>query len=601
MQIAPRISQRTLLLIAVPLVFQLLFVHILLDLLSQSEIETTNEQHAKDVIYEADALNSRFTDAGFAMGGYSITKNKLFLHLYDEIAATIPARFKKLGELIGDNPPQQKMLRELEDEWQSMGETLKVAKHAVDASTVDDRSIDEKQLYAELKAGRAKLNRTTEELVSANQDIKQKMPGLERRSRDKFVIYLICGVVLSAALTVLLAHLFSLELKRKLRLLTDNTMRLASGKELVAPIGGKDGFALLDNTFHSMAKQLAEAERKEKEILNNASDVICSIDPKGRISRINPACLHHWGYAPEELIGMNFFVLILPEDQDGMRTAFNSGKSEGAPSSIEGRLLTKTQEIKYFLWSLNWSTSEPACSCVAHDITEKKRLEKMKEDFVEMVSHDLRSPLTSTQLMLKLLTQGAFGQISQEAVIEVEKTAASITRLISMINDLLDVERLESGRLELDLRTQATRELIDKAVDAVRPLAEQKRLTVELPAVQYPVVADEERLIQVLINLLSNAIKFSPEGAVISISTIRGQSWVEFAVSDMGRGIAPENQQAIFERFKQVDKSDAQLKKGFGLGLPICKMIIEEHGGTIGLESRENEGSRFWFRVPDKC
>lgn len=600
MQIPFRVTQRTLLLIAIPLVFQVLFVWVLLSLLHQSEIETANEQHAKEVIYEANALNATFTDAGFAMGGYSMTKSAWFLHLYERTIASVPGRFEALRNLIGNDTQQQKILNELEDHWQSMSSILVVAKRAVEAATFEDKFIDEKQLYAQLRAGRNQLSETVAKLISANQSIQRDMPRVKSESRKRIILLLVSMVMASTVLTVSLAYLFNLDLVRKLKLLADNTVKLASGKQLASPLKGNDEIALLDKTFHRMANELAEAARKERDILDNATDVICSIDQKGRITKMNPACLESWGYTPEELLGSNYLAITAGEARDKLGTAFDTVRNSNTPVSVESRLVCKNADVKDVLWSLSWSSIQAAFYCVVHDITEKKRLERLKQDFVDMVSHDLRSPLTSIRATLGLMGDGAFGPLPEIAIDRSQKAEVATVRLIGMINDLLDIERLEAGMLELDCRLVGTGEIIDKSVESVRSLLEERRFDLKKPSKDFPILADEERLIQVLVNLLSNAIKFSPPEGVIQIATVKGPEWVEFSVTDHGKGIAPEYQESVFQRFKQTHKSDSKSKKGFGLGLPICKIIVEQHGGSMGLESKVNEGSRFWFRIPDK-
>jgi signal transduction histidine kinase len=227
----------------------------------------------------------------------------------------------------------------------------------------------------------------------------------------------------------------------------------------------------------------------------------------------------------------------------------------------------------------------------------------MKREFIAMVSHDLRTPLTSIQGFLSLLDAGVYGQISDSGMESLEIADSSISRLIKLVNDLLDAERLESGKMELNLGTCSILHLFESSADAVETFADQQgvKLTVVAPSHEHDsVYADGDRLIQVLVNLLSNAIKFSASGTKVTLASIPVEDMIELQVIDEGRGIPAEFLDSVFERFKQVKKSDSKNRKGTGLGLAICKAIIEKHGGQIGVRSEEGKGSTFWFRIPER-
>ena len=226
-----------------------------------------------------------------------------------------------------------------------------------------------------------------------------------------------------------------------------------------------------------------------------------------------------------------------------------------------------------------------------------KEVERLKNGFLSTVSHELRTPLTSIRGSLGLLASGAVGALSDEVVEVVAIAERNAVRLIALINDILDLERLETGMIELQFAQVPVESVLRRAIESLPPLGQTHGITVEAPEVSSLMWADADRIVQVLVNLLSNALKFSPSGGVVTIGVGRRESWVEFRVTDRGRGVPVAHRQAIFERFRQVETSDAREKGGTGLGLAICKSIIEQHGGTIGVESEEGSGSTFWFRV----
>ncbi len=226
----------------------------------------------------------------------------------------------------------------------------------------------------------------------------------------------------------------------------------------------------------------------------------------------------------------------------------------------------------------------------------REEIQELKQRFVQMISHDLRTPLTGVYVFLSLLARGAIRQ--DDLPRKAQQAERSIERLIALVNELLDLEKLESGMMKMDFAPVSVASILERSDESVAEFAERHNVTIELPAVECELTADEGRLVQVLVNLLSNAIKFSPDGSTVTVYIVEKPESIEFRVKDRGRGVPEKYREAIFERFKQVEASDATSKGGTGLGLPICKAIVEQHGGTIGVETREGEGSEFWFRIP---
>jgi signal transduction histidine kinase len=230
-------------------------------------------------------------------------------------------------------------------------------------------------------------------------------------------------------------------------------------------------------------------------------------------------------------------------------------------------------------------------------VARLKEVERLKNGFLSTVSHELRTPLTSIRGSLGLLASGAVGALSGEVLEIVAVAERNAVRLMALINDILDLERLDTGTIELQFAPVPVASILRRAMESLPASQQRHAFTVEAPAVSPVMWADADRIVQVVVNLLSNAVKFSPPGGVVTIGVAPGENWVEFRVTDRGRGVPVAYHRAIFERFRQVETSDAREKGGTGLGLAICKSIIEQHGGTIGVESEEGRGSTFWFRV----
>lgn len=237
------------------------------------------------------------------------------------------------------------------------------------------------------------------------------------------------------------------------------------------------------------------------------------------------------------------------------------------------------------------------------DLQERLRVEsalraaeKAKDEFVSIVSHELRTPLTSLRGSLGLMSSGRLNQEQMQRMLDL--AVSNTDRLIRLINDFLDLERIKSGRIDLDLRKIDLATVVDSAVQNVAPDALRRRIPIEPHVTNDTVFVDPDRIVQVIVNLLSNAVKFSqPETAVVLTAKKEGKE-VVITVKDTGRGIPEDKLESIFEPFQQVDASDSRDKGGTGLGLPICKTIVEQHHGCIELQSSLGNGATFTVRIP---
>ena len=228
--------------------------------------------------------------------------------------------------------------------------------------------------------------------------------------------------------------------------------------------------------------------------------------------------------------------------------------------------------------------------------TELEEAAAYKQGLMQMVAHDLRSPLTSIQATMTMLRAGALGELPVQADGAVESAQRSVASLIKLIQDLLDVERLEAGKLDIKPEVVPVSWLFERTIDMLGASAEEKKITIDYPDECGTVYGDQERLLQVLSNLVSNAIKFSPEGGMIKLTVKQANGRSEISVIDFGSGIPAAFIDKVFNRFQQVSGADQQT--GSGLGLAICKAIIESHGGEIGVTSQKGKGSTFSFSLP---
>ena len=237
---------------------------------------------------------------------------------------------------------------------------------------------------------------------------------------------------------------------------------------------------------------------------------------------------------------------------------------------------------------------------VINTMDDLKRLDQAKSEFLSIASHELRTPMTSIKGSLSLLTSGVVGPLDVNALRLIKIAEGETDRLIRLINDLLDLAKIESGNLPLGLRWESWDEFCGKTLDGLTGLAMKANVRLEqmsLPAIEVNI--DRDRLQQVITNLVSNAVKFSPQGGVVRVTVSRSTSGdLVISVIDQGPGIAQEDRDLIFEKFRQGASASNPIVKGTGLGLAIAKALVSEHGGSIGVDSEIGKGSTFWFTLP---
>ena len=312
---------------------------------------------------------------------------------------------------------------------------------------------------------------------------------------------------------------------------------------------------------------------------------------------VNPACRAVLGYEPDDLRGTRMTRLAPDADRKQFGETLEQVIRERRYDPFEVRLQRADGIVLDILFSPRWSSIDRSMYCVLHDITERKQLERLRQEVVQMVSHDLRNPLLCMQGFLSFIEGTKVSLSAQgEGLLQIANRGAN--RMLALINDLLDIEKLESGMLGLVKSEIALSDVFVQSVQTISPMATAKNISIETPATDVTVYADGDRLIQVLVNLLSNAIKFSPESTTVFIKTIILPGFVEVQVLDQGRAIPAHKIETIFNRFQQIHAADSKEGHGTGLGLAICKELVELHGGKISVESEVGKGSTFTFTLP---
>lgn len=364
---------------------------------------------------------------------------------------------------------------------------------------------------------------------------------------------------------------------------------------------------------------LRMATRQRALILESAGDGIFGIDLSGRIIFVNHAAAAALGYSPEELAGGDMHACLHHSQSDGAAytrqsspifRALRSATPIRTQNEIFWRKDTSTMTVDYSACPMIEDEQITGLVVAFQDVSERQRLARMKDEFVSVVSHEMKTPLGTMRGSLGLLQSGALDKRPEKRQQMLETAIAHCDQLTRIVNDFLDFDKLQKGRILLHREPVEAAILLRRAADAAFPAATRAHVECKVEPTRAMVFADEERALQVLNELVDNALKFSPAETTITLSaqpasapapgTIAiGPREIVFTVEDQGAGIAAEKLDAIFESFEQGDASDTRARGGTGMGLALCRSIVEQHGGRIWVESTPGSGSRFRFALPE--
>lgn len=350
--------------------------------------------------------------------------------------------------------------------------------------------------------------------------------------------------------------------------------------------------------------RLRDAAARQQAILDSTTDAIISLNPSGSIESLNRAARAMFGYREDELLRRDVSVLfeIAPERGRTMPFIERLGLDEAAGRTIDitGRRSDGAALPTEVAVSPMHLPSGVHAVAVVRDATERHRVDAMKREFISTVSHELRTPLTSIAGSLGLLTGGAAGPLPERAGRLVGIAHANSERLVRLVNDILDIEKIEAGETQFDIRALSLADLLGRTVDANGGYAHGFGVRLELAPVddEAHVLGDPDRLQQVFTNLLSNACKFSPAGGRVLVMASALDGCWRVSVSDEGPGIPPAFQSRLFDKFTQADGSDTRAKGGSGLGLSIVREIVARHDGRVSFDTDEGRGTTFHVDLP---
>lgn len=590
--------------VAALLLMELAFLGSFWRLLSETEKEVLKEEKSKMVLAELHKMLRVVYDGGAAFEFYSSepsddTKKRLLGDI-DQVQEELKTFNRKV-----DSERERQLIAHINSELErTRGIVQKVISILETHSRAEPELVEnEKQKLHQVQQN---VIIDVSELLKTESQIALTSPIAQRMRREEIKILLLAAVPFSVILSILLSLYFTRSITSRLDVLVENTYRLRIRAPLNAKLKGNDEISQLDDTFHFMAdtlirdeEMLKSSEARIRKVIDAMPIGLLVLDGVDNIEFANPQLLQMLEYTDKELVGKSVHKLFAtkiapPEDHSKPSSATR------ANDVIEIDALRKSGdslpvEISFTKFE---DTRGKRQLVTVVDVSIHHEINRLRQAFVTMVSHELRAPLTSIRGFFSLLEMGAYGDVSAPILQDAKRAENNSVRLITLVNDLLDLEKVESGILSITRAPAAVASIIEQAVDSVKLLAQEKNVRIEVSCPLLVINVDAHRIVQVLVNLLSNAIKFSNAGSSIQITADSDTTFAKFEVRDRGRGIPDRFKNLIFEKFQQVEESDATIRGGSGLGLPISKAIVERHGGTIWVETEVGKGSTFSFRLP---
>ncbi|HEY9677720.1 MAG TPA: histidine kinase dimerization/phospho-acceptor domain-containing protein [Drouetiella sp.] len=580
------VGRKLLLLVLIPLVFEYAFVAILFFLLQTYEQKFDQFEKSRQAIVEIQTVNRDIAHHIMRLMVALYTGRQMVNKEFDRLVEACERNqgvLLKAGTLRPEIEPISKTLPEL------MKETILVLNQNRMAILGDDsrktvRMTPLRHLFFPLIH---KYNATTTEIDEAE----ILMAKAEPRERLIYGIAipatLAIAVVLSVLISLSASRMFSKDIVRRIREIEESAKRLAFRSELPPPDSGSDEVADLSRFLRDAGQVLADTRRKELAVLDVATDVICALDRGLRFSVVNEGSTRSWGYTPEELLAENLMSLHDKRDEQHIRGAFQKILESKVEGTFETQLRCKDGTLKDISWSSLWKESTHSFHCVAHDVSEKRSAERMRQRFVSIASHDMRTPLTSVSVSLSLMSAGGMGEISKDAQRLLIEADANVEQLMQLIQDLLDLEKMEAGKIDINFSTISALDVCQEACDEIERFASAADITILSPYSDSLISANHRSLVKVLKTLLMYAIKCTETGGTVSVEHREAQDKTFISV------LFPRGEQSNFtqlsEFFEQRTDNHALKLRQIPLAMALAKTIVDAHHAQIATRESSDQ------------
>jgi PAS domain S-box-containing protein len=591
------ILHKGLLLVSIPLIFEIGLFSYLLHLQNQAEQASRQLNHVRQI---NDELNSLIRDLVYLMR-ISTSSTKFGSHMKElnQRFKAMHARMGRLSTLYSDDSKSQAVIRNSDLRITQGEQDLHEAREAISHANPEDPEefrLIFKKFGHKFEADLLQLHQCGL-LELADETSQNASIDASLETREKILIALKCALVLSVLFAATGATLLSRHLVRRVAGVRENASLFAAGQPLLPPLTGNDEIAELDRTFHMAADMIAQGLRKEKAILNNTKEVICSFNIHYKIQSMNSASQELLHSEPEGLLGQNFLNLFADEEKQRIEQELSKTRDSGQSCELESRASRPNTSPVDVSVVVSFSPEDKLYYCSIYDLTSKLELERVRREVTAMITHDLKSPLQSVRSFFEMLALGRFGELNEKGSKLLKMTDQQTVRMFDLIQSVLQLEQLRSGRSTLEATTVDIKGLLEESIETVQLLAEEKEITIDVDLREASACGEAKWIKQIIVNVLVNAINYSPSKSTVRATSQSLDEFSEVRISDKGPGLSEPEKILIFERFNRLGrKSDAL--GGSGLGLTICKELIALHQGYIKVESEPGQGSTFVLGFP---
>lgn len=590
------LTHKGILVVLVLIVMEGLFVGVHIWLLNKAEAEAKRAEETREIISKATELMQMLYNAGDSVAKYAFNRDVSALARYEVARQDVARTMPWLKEHLAADRAQAELFKKIEPSVEK-GMAL-----IAEMKKVSDQEPPAVAMQFGLRQ-RLKMQRLLEglvhdliDLLNVERRIVDRSPALQKQNRDYVMYLLMAGLVANVFAALALASFFIKNITSRLAVVVENSDRLRDRRNLKPPLLGNDDIANLDMTFHDMSQAL----RSEEEMLARSEEQLRAIIaqmPLGLFIIVGDQIEYANNKAEKDLLA-----------KPGALTGANLSDFYQIPRGAnltEQIVAVKARRVNGDQFTAELSMSEMVQAgwkqarqnrrlVIVKDITQRLEIEKMREAFVSMVSHDLRTPLTSVAGFLELLPVGVYGPVSPPAVEQCKLASTEVANLIVLINDLLDLQKLEAGQLDMENSRVSLEDILDESVDSVYSLADEQGVAVLFEGCESMVVGDMDRLNQAFSKILSAMLRLTPNGGTIKVALgAEADSKLMLVFSSKELVLPPDAVASIFEPFQEVESPRG--KSVLGLGLALARAIIRQHGGLCGSNINATEGTRLWF------
>lgn len=565
---------RAMILVAVPFFVECALLSWLVSVHNLRQEQARSESLSRQIIQLSNELTQDLYAVGPIVQKSTVRPNSHPSEFYTNVSIGVPRKLERLRDLTADNPRVAHLVEDMEKGAMFIAnDTARVQAEVRAHPDKDTQGI----LHTEYWPAFQQVTDSAEKLHNYVDPLTQEARAkqLELMQRTEQVV--LGGLVTNVLLALGLAVFFARSTTARLAVVIDNTRRIADKQPLHKALAGSDEIAYLDKIVSEVGMALHDLEERERALINNAMELLCSLDADQRFVYANAACQRLLGYTRRELSTLSLSQLVAEKDSAMALTTVKNMTASLGSGEFACRLVRKDGKLIDTLWVCQWSADEGVLLSVVHDISARVRLENARQNLVAMVTHDLRTPLNTVIAFYEILSAtDMLGTLNEQGQVQVLAARENLETMMRSISDLLDLERAEAGQLELEIGEWQAAELLERAAAQIRA----GNIRLALPDIKQALHVDGERICHVLVHVLQRALKRTPAPGQVDVEATTTANKLLITVTDGGTNLSQNQLDTLFERFKPKEDAIPE-ESGQTFALALGREIVHRHGGTI--------------------